>query len=68
VGAAGEGPGRANVGAVPSPENLDRLAGLLDAGTLSVPVQASYSLAQADQALKALTGQHTQGKIAITLP
>lgn len=68
VGAAGQGQGRANVGAVPSPENLDRLAGLLAAGTLSVPIQASYSLAQADQALKALTGQHTQGKLAITLP
>ena len=32
-----------------------------------VHIQASYPLAQADQALKALTGQHTQGKLAITL-
>jgi hypothetical protein len=32
-----------------------------------VPIQASYPLAQADQALKALTSQHTQGKLAITL-
>ena len=31
-------------------------------------IQASYPLAQADQALKDLTGQHTQGKLAITLP
>jgi NADPH2:quinone reductase len=68
VGAAGQGPGRANVGALPGRENLERLAGLLAAGTLSVPIQASYPVAQADQALKALTGQHTQGKLAITLP
>jgi alcohol dehydrogenase-like protein len=42
VEAAGEGPGRANVGAVPGPQNLDRLAGPLDADTLSVPIQATY--------------------------
>src|SRR5215207_8795754 len=67
VGAAGDGPGRTNISALPGRENLERLAGLED-GTLSVPIQASYPLAQADQALKALTGQHTQGKLAITLP
>jgi NADPH:quinone reductase-like Zn-dependent oxidoreductase len=48
--------------------NLERLARLLDAGTLSVPIRATYPLAQADQALKALTTQHTQGKLSITLP
>jgi NADPH2:quinone reductase len=68
VGAAGDGPGRTNVGALPGPEPLERLAGLLADGTLSVPIQASYPLAQADQALKALTSQHTQGKLAVTLP
>jgi NADPH:quinone reductase len=68
VGAAGEGPGRSNVGAVPSPENLERLAGLLEAGALTVPIQATYPLPQAGQALEALTTRHTQGKIAITLP
>ena len=68
VGAAGDGPGRSNVGAVPGPEHLERLAGLLEAGTLSVPIQATYTLGQADQALKALTTQHTQGKLSITLP
>ena len=40
LGAAGEGPGRANVAVVPT----------------------------AEQGLKNLTGQHTQGKLAITLP
>jgi NADPH:quinone reductase-like Zn-dependent oxidoreductase len=68
LGAAGEGPGRANVNAVPTAEQLDRLARLLADGTLSVPIQASYPLAQADQALKALGAHHTQGKLAITLP
>jgi NADPH:quinone reductase len=68
AGAAGEGPRRTNVMAVPTAATLDRLAGLLADGTLTVPIQASYPLAQADQALKDLTGQHTQGKLAITLP
>ena len=67
AGAAGEGPGRTNVMAVPAAATLERLAGLLGDGTLRVPLQASYPLAQADQALKALGGQHTQGKLAITL-
>jgi NADPH:quinone reductase-like Zn-dependent oxidoreductase len=57
-----------DVVAVPSPENLDRLAGLLEAGILSVPVQASYPLEQAGQALEALAGRHTQGKLGITVP
>jgi NADPH:quinone reductase-like Zn-dependent oxidoreductase len=64
----GAGRDRSNIGAVPSPANLERLARLLDAGTLSVPIRATYPLAQADQALKALTTQHTQGKLSITLP
>jgi NADPH2:quinone reductase len=68
AGAAGEGPGRTNVMAVPAAATLERLAGLLADGTLRVPVQASYPLAQVDQALKTLGGQHTQGKLAITLP
>jgi NADPH2:quinone reductase len=67
-GAAGEGPGRTNVMAVPAAATLERLAGLLADGTLRVPIQASYPLAQVDQALKTLGGQHTQGKLAITLP
>ena len=68
AGAAGEGPGRTNVMAVPAAATLDRLAGLLADGTLRVPIQASYPLAQVDQAIKTLGGQHTQGKVAITLP
>jgi len=65
TGAAGEGPGRTMVMAAPTAENLQRLGALLADGTLRVPVQESYSLAQAPEALAALTGQHTQGKLAI---
>jgi NADPH:quinone reductase-like Zn-dependent oxidoreductase len=68
AGAAGEGPGRTNVMAAPAAATLDRLGGLLADGTLRVPIQASYPLAQVDQAIKTLGGQHTQGKLAITLP
>ena len=64
-GAAGEGPGRTNVMAVPSPENLQRLGGLLADGTLRIPIQRTYALAQAADALAALTGTHLQGKLAI---
>jgi NADPH2:quinone reductase len=65
TGAAGEGPGRTMVMAAPTAENLQRLGALLADGTLRVPVQAAYPLDQAPQALAALTGEHTQGKIAI---
>ena len=65
TGAAGEGPGRTMVMAAPTAENLQRLGQLLADGTLRVPVQATYPLEQAPEALTALTGEHTQGKIAI---
>jgi len=65
TGAAGEGPGRTNLMAAPSPQNLRRLGALLTDGTLRIPVQATYELAQAPEALAALTGEHTQGKLAI---
>src|SRR3954468_16913249 len=65
TGAAGEGPGRTMVMAAPTGENLQRLGALLADGTLRVPIQATYPLAQAPEALTALTGQHTQGKLAI---
>src|SRR5215212_6218655 len=54
AGAAGEGPGRTMIMAAPTPENLDRLARLLADGTLRVPIQATYELAQAPNALAAL--------------
>jgi NADPH2:quinone reductase len=67
TGAAGEGPGRTMVMAAPTSENLGRLARLLEEGTLRVPIQSTYELAQAADALTALPTTHTQGKIAIRL-
>ena len=66
--AAGEGPGRTNVMGVATAATLERLAGLLADGTLRVPIQAGYPLAQAGQAIETLTGQHPQGKVALSLP
>jgi NADPH2:quinone reductase len=65
LSAAGEGSGRHNVGAMPTAENLERLAQLLEAGALRVPIQQTYELDQAGEALQALGTTHTQGKLAI---
>jgi NADPH:quinone reductase len=67
LGAAGEGPGRFNIMADPTPANLTRLAELLDSGALRVPIQRSYSLEQAAEALQALPSTHTQGKLGLTI-
>ena len=67
LGAAGEGPGRFNVMAVPTPANLERLADLLEAGALRVPIQRTYRLERAGGALQALPATHTQGKLALTI-
>jgi NADPH2:quinone reductase len=66
-GAAGDGPGRANVISASTPEDLERLAGVLEEGTLRVPIQDSYELERAGEALQALASTHTQGKIALRL-
>jgi NADPH:quinone reductase len=65
--AAGDEPGRTNVMAAPSPENLERLGQLLDAGTLRVPIQSTYGLDQAGEALRAFGTAHTQGKLGIQM-
>ena len=65
--AAGDGPGRTNVLAVPTPENLERLGRLLGAATLAVPVQDTYELDRAVEALQVLGTTHTRGKLAIRL-
>ena len=67
TGAAGEGPGRTMVMAAPTRENLERLGGMLADGTLRLPVQATYDLAKAPDALTALATSHTQGKLAIRI-
>jgi NADPH2:quinone reductase len=63
----GEGPGRFPIMAAPDAAALDRLAQLLDAGALRVPIQASRGLEQAGEALKALATTHSVGKQAITI-
>jgi NADPH2:quinone reductase len=67
LGAAGEGRGRFNLMAQPTPENLQRLTELLDDGTLRVPIQNSYELGHAGEALEAFQSTHTQGKLSITI-
>jgi NADPH:quinone reductase len=65
-GAAGEGPGRVNLMAVPSGENLHRLAALLDDGTLQVHIHDTFKLERATSALQALAAEHVRGKLAIS--
>ena len=65
LGAAGEGPGRANVTASGTTENLERLSTFLDTGALRVKIQDTYPLEQGGSALESLTGTHTRGKLAI---
>jgi NADPH:quinone reductase-like Zn-dependent oxidoreductase len=67
MNAAGDGPGRTNVMAAPTSDNLHRLARLLDAGTLKVHIQQRYPLDQAAAAMNALATTHTQGKIALRI-
>jgi NADPH2:quinone reductase len=65
--AAGEGPGRTNVMAAPTTQNLERLGSLLADGTLRVPLQESHQLERAPAALQALGSQHTVGKLGIEI-
>jgi NADPH:quinone reductase-like Zn-dependent oxidoreductase len=65
LSAAGEGSERHNVMAMPTPEHLQRLARLLEAGTLKVNIQQTYEFEQVGEALRALSTEHTQGKRAI---
>jgi len=67
LGAAGEGPGRFNIVAEPTPANLEPLAELLDDGTLRVPIERSYGLEHAGEALEALPTTHTRGKLGVTI-
>ena len=66
-GAAGEGPARTNVMAVPSEDNLRRLAALLDEGTVQIHIRETYELDRAADALQALATEHVRGKLAISV-
>ena len=65
-GAAGDTPGRTNLMAASTPDNLRRVAQLLESDAIHVPIQRSYPLADAGDALRALSSEHTQGKLALT--
>jgi NADPH:quinone reductase len=65
--AAGEGPGRHNIGGTTEGGSIERLAQLLADGALRVPVQRTYSLEEAGAALSDLQSKHTQGKLAIAV-
>ena len=67
IGAAGDDAGRFNIIAEPTPANLQRLAELLDTGTLRVPIQRSYRLEDTGEALQALPANHTRGKLGLTM-
>jgi len=67
LGAAGDGSGRFNVMAEPTPANLERLGELLETGALRVPIQRTYRLDQAGEALQALPATHTQGKLSLAI-
>ena len=63
----GDGEGRFAVMAAPEPAALERLGAHLEAGALRVPIQQSYALEQAGEALGALASTHSQGKLAISV-
>ncbi|HWE08935.1 MAG TPA: NADP-dependent oxidoreductase [Solirubrobacteraceae bacterium] len=67
LGAAGDAPGQFNVMAVPSPANLERLARLVEDAGLRVPVQETYGLERAGEALVAAATAHQQGKLGIAV-
>jgi NADPH:quinone reductase len=63
LNAAGEGPGRFNVGY--DPAVLGRIAGLLADGTVRIPITATYDLPDAPTALADLGARHTRGKLGV---
>ena len=46
---------------------LEAIARLVDEGKLRVPVEATYPLERAREALERVAGGHTRGKIVLTL-
>jgi hypothetical protein len=51
--------------ATSSAENLDRIAQLLEGGSRRVPIQATYELDRAIEALEAPGATPVEGKLAI---
>lgn len=67
IRAAGESPGRHNIGGTTEGGAIERLAELLADGALRVPVQRTYPREEAGTALSDLESKHTQGKLAIAV-
>jgi len=67
VGAAGDAPGRFNIMGSSDAAQMDRLRELLEEGRLRVPIQRTYPLEEAGEALAALGSEHTVGKLAIAI-
>ena len=67
IRAAGEGPGRTNVMAGATAENLARVSTLLSDGAVRIPIQRAHSLGAAAAALQEFGASHKQGKHAITI-
>ena len=57
-GASGEGPGRTNLMAVPSTDDLRRLAALPDDGTLQTHIHETFDFDRTIDALQALATKH----------
>jgi hypothetical protein len=60
LGAAGDDPGHFSIMAQLKPENLQRLAELIDNGTARVAVQQSFQLDHAAEATQTLRTNHTR--------
>ncbi len=67
LGAAGEGPGRFNVMAQSTPENLKRLAELIDDGTLGVPASRAFDSIAQPRRCRHSRPQHIQGKLGLAI-
>jgi NADPH2:quinone reductase len=63
-----DGIAASNIAAYERPQALAEVAELIDEGKLRVPIQRTYALEQAAEALRDLGSSHTQGKLAITVP
>jgi NADPH:quinone reductase-like Zn-dependent oxidoreductase len=55
------------VNCVPSRENLEALAALLESGEVEVVIDTVYPLAEAGRAVAHLLGHHARGKVVITV-
>jgi NADPH:quinone reductase-like Zn-dependent oxidoreductase len=67
LGAAGDAPGQANIMAEPSAENLAQLARLVGDRGVRVPLQRTYALEEAGEALTAAATTRTRGKLAVAI-